>query len=82
MNSHYSAVHLGLCERTVVVLYLYDGFIRLLICLVDAEEYYTPPSSPEKDGNALRSSCGGGGDDGDGDDMSTPEEGPIVFIQG
>lgn len=49
--------------------------------LLDAEEYFTPPSSPAKLGNESRSSCsdGGGGDD---DDMSTPEEGPVVFIQG
>jgi len=69
----------------VVVLYLYDRSIRCLIYLLDAEEYFTPPSSPGKLGNALRSSCGSGGgddDDGDGDDMSTPEEGPVVFIQG
>ena len=67
----------------MVVQYLYDRFMRHLIYLLDAEEYYTPPSSPEKLGSALRSSCGGGDDDDcDGDDMSTPEEGPIVFIQG
>ena len=69
----------------MVVLYLYDQFIRRLIYLVDSEEYYTPPSSPEKLGSALGTSCDGGGDDdgdGDGDDMSTAEEGPIVFIQG
>jgi len=68
----------------VIFLYLYDRFIGLLIYLVDSEEFYTPPSSPEKLGNASLSSCGGGGDDddeGDGD-MSTAEEGPIVFIQG
>ena len=73
----------------MVVLQLYDRFIRCLIYLLDAEEYFTPPSSPEKQSNALCSSCddggggGGGGDGGDdGDDMSTPEEGPVVFIQG
>jgi hypothetical protein len=63
----------------MAVLYQCDQFNRCLVYLLDAEEYFTPPSSPEKLGNESRSSCDG--DDGDGD-MSTPEEGPVVFIQG
>jgi hypothetical protein len=60
---------------------VYDRFIRHLIYLLFAEEYFTPPPSPEKFGSELRSSRGGD-DDGDSDDMSTPEEGPVVFIEG
>jgi hypothetical protein len=48
------------------------------------EEFCTPPSSPKKHGSVLQSSSGDDDDDdddGDGD-MSIPEEGPVVFIQG
>jgi hypothetical protein len=59
-----------------------DRFIRHHIYLLDAEEYFTPPSSPEKLGSASCSSCDGGDGGDGGDDMSIPEEGPIVFMRG
>jgi hypothetical protein len=50
------------------------------ICITDDDdEYFTPPSTPEKlSRNEVHSYC----DDDDDAEMLTPDECPDVFIQG
>jgi hypothetical protein len=48
----------------------------------DEDEYFTPPSTPEKLSRSEVPSYCDVDDDGDDANMSTPDEWPDVFIQG
>lgn len=65
-----------MCRITYIIIGV--RVIEVGVYVADDEEYFTAPSSPSKLGSS---------EDGDSDDdcianMSTPDEGPDVFIQG
>lgn len=58
--------------------------ISLIYVPDDEDEYFTPPSTPRKLSSSESLVCceDANSDDDDTANMSTPDEGPDVFIQG